>query len=510
VRLRVLLRHWWGIRHWLLLAALVIPVAAHAQDKLDNRRPLPPPERPHGEGVPQKYVVPNRDSAIFQGRIDARGARISNTGIVDFERFASEVENSDEYQAWTIVVLHANQFTAAELEQHAARDLTRDDLTALPSAQLTGNPRILYRLDLIRFDGRLVRVRWVETTAALQQAGVKEMYEALIVPTDEPLPADKAKAATYAVSIAFTELPEALAAVKQQKKGEWMEVDAPATAAGYFFKVKQDFKDDATPVLVGKSVTMLKAEPAPPGPNPAVLDKNLRIFKFIKDRAYIAKGEDNWEEASAWNYVLLHARRFTPAELERHANGELKFYHLFEDSRRDYKLDLVKFEGRLIMIKKMKPTEKLKAVGVETVYEGWLVPRDEPSGHPVCIVFTDLPEGIEVPPDGRVNKWVTFAGYSFKLLRYRSGERDKEDPNKYIDKLAPLLLGRAPIVRTDPDAPTGWSFGGLFVPAVVVGVGLLIVFALVVGWWFRRGDKRARMEMEAHRNRNPFGEPGSA
>src|SRR5687768_518943 len=120
-----LVGHWWGIRHWVLLAALAVPAAALAQDKLDTRRPLPPPERPHGQGLPEKYAVPNRDSAIFQGRIDARGARVANTGIVDFERFASQAENSDEYEAWTIVVLHARQFTAAELERHAARDLTR-------------------------------------------------------------------------------------------------------------------------------------------------------------------------------------------------------------------------------------------------------------------------------------------------------------------------------------------------------------------------------------------------
>jgi len=125
------------------------------------------------------------------------------------------------------------------------------------------------------------------------------------------------------------------------------------------------------------------------------------------------------------------------------------------------------------------------------------------------VVFTDPPP-VEVPPNGRVNVWVTFAGYSFKLLRYKSGERAADDPNKYVEKLAPLLLGRAVISRTDPDRSSQLSWGGVFVPAVAGGVVLLVFFALVVGWWFRRGDRRAKMEISAHRSRNPFGDSGSA
>ena len=59
---------------------------------------------------------------------------------------------------------------------------------------------------------------------------------------------------------------------------------------------------------------------------------------------------------------------------------------------------------------------------MESGYEGWLVPR-WPSGNPVCIVFTEPIEGIE--PGSRVNAWVSFAGYAFKLLQYvgREGSR---------------------------------------------------------------------------------------
>jgi len=307
------------------------------------------------------------------------------------------------------------------------------------------------------------------------------------------------------VSFAFTELPAELAEVKKKAVGEWWDVDRWASAAGWFFKVKQDGPGaEAIPLLVGRSVTLHKSLPAQPGAtpdNPAGLDKKLRVFQKIKDDAFIAKAEDNWEEVSAWNRVLLHARRFTPEELEKHA-VELKFADLFTDGRRDYKLDLVKFEGRLVMLSKMKPGDRLLAAGVETAYEGWLVPKDEPRGNPVCVVFTDPPEGVE--PAGRVNKWVSFAGYSFKLLRYKSGERDKEDPSKNVTKRAPLLLGRAVIGRSDPDAPASLSWGAF---ANTVTLSVLGLLAAVGGltWWYRRGDRRARQEVAAHRGRNPFG-----
>ncbi len=470
---------------------------ASGQDDIDPKSPLPPTE-PTRPVMPEKYQI-DKNSAIFK-RLDPKTKRITDT-IVDLEPIAAQTKNPDEYQAWTAVVQHAKQFTAAELEQHGSRDLTRDDL-----AMLTGVPSATdHRLGLYRFDGKLVKVRRVEASQALKLAGTAEVYEALFVPLDEPLPdkENKDRSLAYSISVVFTELPESLAAVKQQPPGEWLEVDQWATAVGYFFKVKQDAPGAvAIPVLVGKSITVLKAEPVAPGPNPAALEKDLRVFRLIKDDDFRAKAESNWAEVAAWNRVLLHARRFMPEDLERYATGGLTFADLFLDGRRDFKLDLVKFEGRLILLTKVKPSEKLLAAGVETAYEGWIVPKDDPSGHPICVFFTDPPEGIE--PTGRVNKWVSFAGYSFKLLRYESGEQDKKDQNKHVVKRAPLLLGRAVISRTDPESRSvSWSE---FVTGTTLVIVVVLAFALGVSWWFRRGDRVARQEIKAHRSKNPFGE----
>jgi hypothetical protein len=443
--------------------------------EIDDRSPLPGGTDP---AFAERLQIPNPDRAIF-------------AGIIDFEEIASQKKNSAEYMAWYEVVQYSKQFSTTQLEEYARRDLTRDDLIGLGPS-----PRV-YRLSIIRFEGKLTKVRRLPAAKSLREAGTSEVYEAQIVPFDEP-PAD-------AVSLVFTELPESLSALRQKPMEEWMEVNKEALGAGYFFKVMQD----KIPVLIGKSVTLLpvpkdQASKLNSDTNPidAInIDKSLKVFRFIKDDARVGTGSENWEEASAMNRVLLHARRFTPEELETNARTDLKFADLFEAIRKDYKLQLVKFEGRLLMVRKMELSQKLKSAGVEAAYEGWLAPKDEPRGNPVCIVFTDpLPNGLE---PGRVNKWVSFAGYSFKLMHYESGEQKADDPNRHVTKRAPLLLGRAIVSQLDPDRPSSISWS-LFVQVSLAVIFGLILIAWGLSWWFRRGDKRAKSEIGAQRSKNPF------
>ncbi len=482
-------------------------IAATAQPPMtetrDNRSPRPAGERSRAV-VAQKYQIPDKDRAIFQGHRDPRTGRVSG-GITDFEPIADEVANKLEYDAWHEVTLHAAQFNPGELEEHAGRDATRDELT--------GKSIPLYRLELLRFDGKLVQARRFPASMSLRKSGTLEMYEALLVPLDEP--------PTRTVSVMFTELPEGLAVVRQAPENEWVPIDRWAVAAGYFFKAMQEARGaKAVPVLIGKSVRLLPGPPAGPDvANPAVIDKSLRIFGSIRNDAPAASGDENWEEVLAWNRVLLHARQFSPEELEEHARTDLSFSDLFNDGRwidkdgrahydgkRDYKLELVRFEGRLVKLDRMPPSKALREAGVESGYEGWLVPRNEPSGNPVCIVFTQPIEGIE--PGGRVNAWVSFAGYAFKLLQYESGEKDRDDPRRNTWKRAPLLLGRAAILRPDPDGAARVTWSSFFTIATSVVLGL-IAAAVGLGWWYRRGDRTARLELEAGRTRNPFDEASS-
>jgi|GEM_PF-1147329 len=447
-------------------------------NKLDRKNPVPADGRrrqPHS-----KFAIDTNFKIFAQ--------------IEDFKPVASETENRGEYDAWTQVVMQAKQFSAAELEAHAATDLAVIDFQK--------QFRSAYRCELFRFDGKLVCIRKLEAPKFFTdnpQSNIKEMYEARFVPLDEsPL---------TPVSIVFLELPEAFAAVRQKAPKEWLDVNNWVTAAGYFFKVMSvpgdGEKTISMPVFVGKSITPLPSQPVPPGYDPTVIDPNLRLYSFIRDDAAMIRTttELTWPEVAAENRIIMHAARFSAEELEKHARDNVKFADLFEDIRKDYRLKNVKLEGRLISLRRWDLNPELRAAGINNVFEGWLVPANEPRGNPVCIVFTEPLEGVE--PNGRVNVWVSFAGYSFKLMRYESAETFENDPTRFKVKRAPLLIGKGPIRRPDPDAPTSLTWGVFLQTAIIVGA-LMIVAGGGLAWWYRRGDRKAKEAIETARNRNPF------
>ncbi|MBN9120221.1 MAG: hypothetical protein J0I06_13845 [Planctomycetes bacterium] len=467
-------------------------------NKIDHKKPLAA-DAP-GKKSAEDFAVPNPERMIF-------------AKIEDGKPVAAQSENEFEYDAWCEVVEHAKKFAAADLEQHAARNLTAIELVrvreGLDREDLTRPRGSPYRCRLLRFDGQLMYVRRLEAPLRFKNnpdLGVKELYEARLVPEDEsPL---------MPVSIVFPQLPEALAAVREKPVGEWLDLkDAKryVSAAGFFFKTMNVPGQKAgavvgVPVLIGKSVTPLPGPPVPAGSDPTAIDTSLELFKFIKDETEMirtAPTDVQWAEVAAYNRVIRHANRFTPEQLEEHALPDVKFADLFLDVRTAFKLKLVKFEGRLIRLRRMdiSKNDDLQAAGVENVFEGWLVPVNEPRGNPVCIVFTEPLAGVE--PADRVNKWVSFAGYSFKKMRFESAEPDPKNPSRNLHKFAPLLIGKGPIARPDPDAPTSVTWSSFVLWAIAGGVALVASAGLLT-WYYRGGDRKAREAMDNVRGRNPF------
>ena len=299
----------------------------------DATRPPLPPGRSATPAA--KYRVPNPTRAMFAGAVGPDGA--VSGGIEDDKPLASEKDNPDEATAWLEVLRHAVQFPAAELEAAADRDLTPDDLI-YPS-------RKFFRLQLVRFDGTLLKVRKLDHPTAGREAGVPALYEGWLLPADE--------APAAAVCVVFADPP---AGIDVPAGDDWTTVNRPATFAGYSFKLASDVLETgrSSPVLVGRGVTF-----PPPGPaaDPRTsLAKGLRVFQGIRDDATIAVEKDgrNWEEGSAWARVLLHARRFSPDQLDATARRDVSFADLFkDDSRPRFKLDLVRFEGRMYLLRKL-------------------------------------------------------------------------------------------------------------------------------------------------------------
>jgi hypothetical protein len=53
------------------------------------------------------------------------------------------------------------------------------------------------------------------------------------------------------------------------------------------------------------------------------------------------------------------------------------------------------------------------------------------------------------------------------------------------------------------DVTSGWS--EWFFPGIAAGVVFIVGAALILTWWYRSGDRKARDEIAAVRHQNPFG-----
>jgi hypothetical protein len=463
-------------------------------EKLNDKPPIPPENNKQTADLARLRI--NKQKAIFSGSPDKNG--VVQGGIEDNRPLASEKQNPDEYRAITEVMLHAVQFEPANLAEHGRRDLTPDDLTY--------SARFQFRLDLIRFEGKVVKARRLLPTKSLEETGLKEMFEAWLVPEDE--------SPAYPLCLLLARWPEEFAKLPEipagQAAGASVTIDKWAAFGGYSFKL-MTYPGPAAdpsnptgpgwlkaPLLIGKSVV--------PTPEPAptiALDKNLRVFKEIREDTKLSPSRELWEQFSAWNRVFMHVRRFTSEQLEAAANRKIGFAELFENHR-DYRLDLIYFQGRLVRLTEGKETDRLSEAGAASWYLAWIIPDGEPSGHPFCAAILDLPQGLQPQAKGLLDVPVSFAGYSFKRMLYESGEKDKKDPTKNVYKLAPFLIGRSVTLRPVADTTSDWSWN--FVPAVVGAVIALGGAGLLMSWWFRSGDRAARAEIEANRGRNPFNE----
>lgn len=256
------------------------------------------------------------------------------------------------------------------------------------------------------------------------------------------------------------------------------------------------------------------ADPKPP-PNPAdkyKLDAAADRFVGIRDNTpfpWLVKTRELGEavdldmETYAFEDVLIHAAQFTPEELEQQARRDVAFGTLLGPHRREYRCELLRFEGRLLRLQKAPVRPHLKLQGVEEIFEGWVFPFGE--GDPLCVFVTQLPPGLSPQKDIRqpMNVPVAVTGYFFKLVRYEQMAFDRNNPGKHRVWAAPVLIGRSlTLLPHDPDA------GGLawpwLMPLMAVGFSLVGVVIALLAWRYRREDRAWREQLQEKRNQNPF------
>ena len=240
------------------LAVASPPPESSLADKVDDRPPIPQDIKQAQDAA--KFRI-DKDKAIFTGLKDAKTGVVKG-GIEDDRPLASEKQNPDEYQSLTEVMLHASQFSAEDLAQNGRRDLTPDDLTF--------GTRFQYRLELIRFEGKLTKARRLPPTKSLEEMGFKELFEAWLVPEEE--------SPGYPVCLLLSSWPAELGKLPEiasgQPAGESVTIDKWIAFGGYSFKLMTypgpgaDPKTPTgagwlkAPLLVGKSIVPT-AEPAP-------------------------------------------------------------------------------------------------------------------------------------------------------------------------------------------------------------------------------------------------------
>ncbi|MGH7172466.1 MAG: hypothetical protein ACRELF_13445 [Gemmataceae bacterium] len=229
----------------------------------------------------------------------------------------------------------------------------------------------------------------------------------------------------------------------------------------------------------------------------------------IRDRRGIFNGDLEYE--GYWQ-VLVQSHYTSAKAFARAARRDLTYVHLFNEPER-YRGQVVHVAGRLMRHKgrlflAFPAPMEARAAGVGTLYEAW-IKTDAFGENPVCVAFTDLPDGLNADDARQYDGEVGFDGYFYKRYRYKA--TDSRKANEFRD--APLLVGHSLVGRFGGGAAVeeseNWGQNLIWMFLGVVGVALVGVIVLTA--WFRIHDRRVRYRLSASRNQEfvpPFEEEG--
>lgn len=218
-----------------------------------------------------------------------------------------------------------------------------------------------------------------------------------------------------------------------------------------------------------------------PSAKTTTVDKDL--LSGVEDGAPIRNADDNYAENRAYNYLLVHSRKFSAAGLREQARADLTFMHLWEEPAK-YRGQLIKLKGRLRRLIRFDPTQLAAKEGVPNIYEGWLY-ADGNYTNPFCILASEVGPGLQ--PGQKIDREVIYTGYFFKKYRYPAGDGTRD---------APLLIGRSIELADQAPEPVPSLLGSVYLPAIFGLLGVALVIALVLAWRLRSGDRKVRERLQ--------------
>lgn len=270
-------------------------------------------------------------------------------------------------------------------------------------------------------------------------------------------------------------------------------VGAPLVSAADGPDAKQTSKSPPPPPPPPPEGEVIRPAP-PPAPDKrpakeAELDRE-QLSGGIEDRKPVLGPDTNAYELQAYCYVLEHARDVPADKLKKAARRDVTFSMLWNDSPK-YRGDLLHIEGRLSRLTPYDaPRRMSREAGIPTIYEGWIFAED--SDNPYCVVFTDLPAGVT--PGDKISYYIRCDAYYFKLFGYQDKKKQW--------RATPVLLGRTFTLEgiAPMEKESVWS--GLSQSYIYAGILMFLVLVVLLGslnWWFRRGDRDTRRQLEAVR-----------
>lgn len=205
----------------------------------------------------------------------------------------------------------------------------------------------------------------------------------------------------------------------------------------------------------------------------------------------------DWLEYHAYCKALFLCWKvgLKPFQNSAKENDHLTWWgHLYRTPR-EFRGQVVGIKGILKRLRKFDPPWEARVLGVPYIYEGWVF-SEIPGGHPVCVVFADIPDGVQ--PGEQISHRINSAGYFFKRYRYMTAG---QGPRETLFFLAPTFTVDQSSAATGRDAGAVLSLPLMFfliaAGFIICTMGLLVFLT----WFFRRGDKKVEQRLAINRTR---------
>ncbi len=215
-----------------------------------------------------------------------------------------------------------------------------------------------------------------------------------------------------------------------------------------------------TLVQAGNGFSLWSGLPENPEPDVSKAPPLVNL-ESVKDGEPIRSGE----EGLAFCEALVKAHQTSDQAFRQSATRGLTYANLFNEPQL-HRGKVIHFEGLLRRLSRFEPPAETKLDGVKDQYEGWMFDPERYGANPVCVVFTDLPAGLE------------------------TGEL-KQAPSK-------------------PDSEEGGFFSGFMAVTFMAALGGVFLLALLLTLWYRRSDRQVQQRLMTAQTSSFAMPPGAA